>query len=61
MHPQFAQSGVPPNWHGVIRVQIRRQALGGLRERTRQAILGGIKIGTISGAGICSFDRLPPP
>jgi hypothetical protein len=19
MHPQFSQSGVPPNWHGVIR------------------------------------------
>ena len=58
MQPQFAQSGVPPNWHGVMRVS---------RSADRQAVVcakmhssgeaGGARYASSNAAGICSFGK----
>src|SRR5262245_40049761 len=57
MQPQFAQSGLPPSVHGVIRVARSAEMLEVVLAKTHSSgDLGGLAYASISPFGILSFE-----
>ena len=56
MHPHCAQSGVPPNWHGVILVEKSAETHSVVCAKMQSAgDSGGSASASISVCGICSL------
>ena len=57
-----AQSGLPPNWHGVMRrLQVRREeSWSSARRRSRRATPAGRRRRRSCPSGICSFGYCAP-